>query len=145
MTEHQTTATVETLTAEVHVLKVGNRQITRSVYLQLDSTLPDCGFHAFGRVRSGSRPSIPGNILARATSLTSARSVELVGRDNYSGALVRSHAFYFDCDHAFGSECGCGEWVNGVRQPPTVDHWLPHDRYTMGLISLPLIVLAGLR
>lgn len=47
-------ATVETLTAEVRVLMVGNRQVTLSVYRQLD--LVDPAFiEPFGRVRSGEK------------------------------------------------------------------------------------------
>lgn len=48
-----TTATVETLTAEVRVLMVGNRQVTLSVYKQLDEYLSEPGWVNFGRVRSG--------------------------------------------------------------------------------------------
>ncbi|MGX9295152.1 hypothetical protein [Tsukamurella paurometabola] len=140
-----TTANVETLTAEVRVLQVGNRQITKSVYLQLDTAMPDEEFHAFGRVRPGNGPRVPDWAYARTGPAVRASRVELVGLDTYSGALVRSYGFYFDCGHAFTGECGCGEWVNGVRQPPTAAHWLPHDRRTLALISLPLIVLAGLR
>lgn len=44
------TATVETLTAEVRVLMVGNRQITQSVAKQLD-TVKLSGIEPFGRVR----------------------------------------------------------------------------------------------
>ena len=44
-----TTATVETLTAEVHVLKVGNRQITLSVAKQLD-VIPLVHLTPFGRI-----------------------------------------------------------------------------------------------
>jgi hypothetical protein len=49
MTE-SSTATVETLTAEVRVLMVGNRQITTSVAKQLD-TVPLDKLKPFGRVR----------------------------------------------------------------------------------------------
>jgi hypothetical protein len=45
------TATVETLTAEVHVLMVGKRQVTLSVYRQLDHVSPD-EIVPFGRVRA---------------------------------------------------------------------------------------------
>jgi hypothetical protein len=44
------TATVETLTAEVRVLMVGSRQVTLSVYGQLDFTAPQI-IEPFGRVR----------------------------------------------------------------------------------------------
>jgi hypothetical protein len=39
-TTGSTTATVETLTAQVRVLQVGNRQITLSIYKQLDTVSP---------------------------------------------------------------------------------------------------------
>lgn len=54
-----TTATVETLTAEVRVLMVGNRQITVSVARQLDWFEVDDDeaqdFRPFGRVRTGDK------------------------------------------------------------------------------------------
>lgn len=46
------TATVETLTAEVRVLMVGNRQVTLSVARQLDE-VPISELEAFGRIRLG--------------------------------------------------------------------------------------------
>lgn len=48
MSEH--TATVEVLTAEVRVLMVGHRQVTLSVFRQLDRVYPPA-IEAFGRVR----------------------------------------------------------------------------------------------
>ena len=68
------TATVETLTAEVRVLMVGSRQITLSVYRQLDS-VPIGRIDAFGRVR---------------TKDVSSSSTELVGADIETGGLVRA-------------------------------------------------------
>lgn len=44
------TATIETMTAEVKTLQVGNRQVTLSVYRQLDKVSFDC-IKPFGRVR----------------------------------------------------------------------------------------------
>jgi len=46
------TATVEALSAEVRVLMVGSRQVTLSVYRQLDR-VPDDEIEPFGRVRDG--------------------------------------------------------------------------------------------
>jgi hypothetical protein len=43
-------AEVQTLTAEVRVLMVGNRQVTLSVYRQLDEVKPE-DIEPFGRVR----------------------------------------------------------------------------------------------
>jgi hypothetical protein len=68
------TATVETLTAEVRALMIGNRQVTLSVYRQLDKADPaDC--EPFGRVRDNK---------------DSGSAVYVVGRHIGSGALVRS-------------------------------------------------------
>ena len=47
-------ASVEVLTAEVRVLQVGNRQITRSIYRQLDAATFE-RFEPFGRVRNNER------------------------------------------------------------------------------------------
>ena len=47
-------ASVEVLTAEVRVLQVGNRQITRSIYRQLDAATFE-RFEPFGRVRNNKR------------------------------------------------------------------------------------------
>lgn len=57
---NQTTATVETLTAEVRVLMVGNRQITQSVARQLDRVELD-ELKMFGRVRLGEDTLIIGS------------------------------------------------------------------------------------
>jgi hypothetical protein len=70
------TATVETLTAEVRTLVVGSRQVTMSVYSQLDFVEPD-EIEAWGRVRP--RDGLAGWIY-------------LVGRRIQGGDLVRSGA-----------------------------------------------------
>jgi len=67
------TATVETLTAEVRVLMVGSRQVTMSVYNQLDEVDYD-DIHPFGRVRPKGDDSY----------------IWLVGRHEASGTLVRA-------------------------------------------------------
>jgi len=46
------THTVETLTAEIRVLRVGRRNVTLSMFKQLDNVSP-WHIDAFGRVRSG--------------------------------------------------------------------------------------------
>lgn len=66
------TATVETLTAEVRVLMVGNRQVTLSVYRQLDEA-PLSDVEPFGRVRDGKESG-----------------TWIVGRARDTGVLVRS-------------------------------------------------------
>ena len=77
---NSTTATVETLTAEVRVLMVGSRQVTLSVYNQLDE-VPYADIEPFGRVRP--RDAEQGRVC-------------VVGRDKESGALVRSSAWAWD-------------------------------------------------
>lgn len=52
VTDGPATARVEVLTAEVRTLVVGSRQVTMSVYSQLDRVSPD-QIRAFGRVRPG--------------------------------------------------------------------------------------------
>ena len=67
-----TTATVETLTAEVRTLVVGKRQVTLSVYRQLDSARLE-EVEPFGRVRDDKE-----------------NGRHVVGRHRETGALVRA-------------------------------------------------------
>lgn len=78
---HTNTAKIETLTAEVRVLVVGSRQVTLSVFRQLDRVSPE-RITPFGRVRSGAKYYTfgYGNVTA---------DLELVGTDEH-GNLVRS-------------------------------------------------------
>ena len=72
-------ATVKTLTAEVRCLMIGNRQVTLSVYRQLD----EVGCHdiePFGRVSD-----------ARDSARGQSGAVHVVGRKMKGEALVRSH------------------------------------------------------
>jgi hypothetical protein len=71
-----TTANVETLTAEVRVLMVGNRQVTLSIYRQLDVVELE-EIEPFGRVNDGKE-------------LTS--EVGVVGCHRATGALVKAKA-----------------------------------------------------
>jgi hypothetical protein len=70
-------ASVAVLSAEVRVLHVGNLQLTRSMYLQLDEAAPE-RFEPFGRVKDNKRKLKDGLLL--------------VGRDSETRALVRYHA-----------------------------------------------------
>jgi hypothetical protein len=81
-----TTAKVETLTAEVRVLMVGNRQVTLSVYKQLDQ-LPAWEIEPFGRVHAGG-----------PTNYFDEKPLELVGRDK-DGNLVRARNFSLKPDN----------------------------------------------
>lgn len=67
------TAEVQVLTAEVRVLMVGSRQVTLSVYRQLDEVSEE-RIEPFGRVRDTSTSG----------------EVWVVGRDTSTGALVRA-------------------------------------------------------
>lgn len=68
------TAHVELLTAKVRVLMVGSRQVTLSVYRQLDNVEPE-DIEAFGRT---------------ADSRDGDTYLYVIGRDRNTGALVRS-------------------------------------------------------
>lgn len=69
------TATVETLTAEVRVLMVGSRQVTMSVYNQLDTAEYEDA-ELFGRVSP--KDARPGYIY-------------FAGKNRESGSLIRGH------------------------------------------------------
>lgn len=73
----RTTAEVELLTAVVRALMVGSRQVTLSVYRQLDSIKPTA-IQPFGRVRDG-RDNLESG------------EVAVVGLDINSGALAKSY------------------------------------------------------
>ena len=132
------TATVEVLTAEVRTLQVGSRQITMSVFLQLDWIDPSL-IKPFGRVS-------PGYHRGRRD----AREVEVVGQDCRTGALTRSGVDLAWDYPAFPTSVtcqSCGKPVKGsmsIRRmaTPTADGYLQH---CCEWESLPLIVLAGLR
>jgi len=86
------TATVETLTAEVRVLMVGSRQITLSVFGQLDEI--DAGkIEPFGRVRP--KDGTPGWIY-------------VIGKNPGNGELVR--ACVPSTDGAIGTVLGYGPY-----------------------------------
>lgn len=67
MNDHHKPAEVISLTAEVRVLKVGNRQITQSVAKQLDVVLPQF-VEPFGRVRIGTGSNTEEIIIGRCNS-----------------------------------------------------------------------------
>src|SRR5690606_26506941 len=74
MTAEQSTTTIETLTAEVRALMIGKRQVTLSVYRQLD-TIPWSEIEPFGRVRD---------------SKDDEHAINVIGRNRKNNALVRS-------------------------------------------------------
>lgn len=152
------TATVETLTAEVRVLMVGSRQVTMSVYNQLDhADIVEIEWPPFGRVHP------------RDTAMD---TVYVVGRHRGTGALVRCHLVNSDEIRRFGKRCyghsDYDDYVRESRGPTELVEKLDLYRYVGAptslkghgwgstewdaakavwdrLANLPLIVLAGLR
>jgi hypothetical protein len=92
-------ASVKVLTAEVRVVQVDGRQLTRSMYWQLDEAAPR-RFEPFGRVKDNKRRLRDG--------------VLLVGRDSKTGALVRYHAVPPDWSPREGPE----EFAHWMRHWP---------------------------
>jgi hypothetical protein len=140
MTAHE--ATVEVLTAEVRVLMVGSRQVTLSVYGQLDKVSPD-QIRPFGRVAP--RDALPGRIY-------------VIGKKSDGHELVRSCMNWnWPTDDEFQSstkpEVRDGkETARVLWQDAAIDRWriLPAAWRELRSVALdwselPLIVLAGLR
>lgn len=129
MTRDIDTASIEVLTAEVRTLVVGNRQVTLSVFKQLDRVGPEV-IVPFGRVHSGERFYEHSGYGEREEIVD---YIEVVGRvaDGYAqaGSLVRARLKYPE-------NIGWG------------DDPEEHQR-RLGIYrvwrQLPLIVLAGLR
>jgi hypothetical protein len=113
-----TTARVDVLTAEVRVLMVGSRQVTMSVFEQLDPVEPG-QIEPFGRV-SRRRAHCPDPYYgsARTSPDCPGDCIDVVGRHWSSGVLIRS------CVPAYGAS---------------------HVKYRREWAELELIVLAGLR
>lgn len=118
------TATVEVLTAEVRVLMVGNRQVTLSVYRQLD-IVSTGEIEPFGRVR---------DVKWYDDQDAEAEYIQVIGKQkpcgmSSDGELVKSIV-------RGGEGTGVGGWRTAV----------PYDHQTFAKWSyLPLIVLAGLK
>ena len=86
-TASTTAARVELLTAEVRTLVVGSRQVTMSVYEQLDFVKPG-DIEPFGRVSR--RRSHCSDSWGGRSSDCPGDCLDVVGRHWLSGALVRS-------------------------------------------------------
>lgn len=120
-------ATVEVLTAEVRALMVGSRQVTLSVYRQLDQVDPfevplTEGFEPFGRVRSGTKyPDLD----HRDREVSREAHSEFVGKRRADEALARV-------------VIRPGDMISGLEREDL-------DTITRWNETLPLIVLAGLR
>lgn len=123
-----TTATVETLTAEVRVLMVGNRQVTLSVYRQLDH-VKVTRIEPFGRVNAADRDKLGDEI-------------NVVGRDTRDGVLVRSAISLISVPPYFAQRPGTVGYMGDDYYRERVEVWRSLYR---AWTQLPLIVLAGLR
>jgi hypothetical protein len=117
-----TTATVETLTAEVRTLMVGSRQVTLSVAKQLD-WVPVHEMEPFGRVR----------VTAGSTW------AELIGRHRTTGALVCANNSPPPAPGQFH------EWASRAEYDEAVAAYPSEREAWEARCALPLIVLAGLR
>ena len=122
MTTVTTTATVQTLTAQVRVLMVGSRQVTLSVFRQLDFAAID-DINIFGRVRDPSDYSVNG--------------IHVIGDSKNTGALCRG-VFYLRTDREMTKYWDGSKWIEGDEAKPLLDLW-------SSLEKQPLIVLAGLK
>lgn len=135
-----TTARVEVLTAEVRTLQVGNRQVTLSIFRQLDHVEPD-EIEPFGRVRDGrserddidvvGRRRATGE-LVRSTCRRLHRKEGSPTFEHYAGRFRYGHERDGDGRSLQPYEC----WVR--------DHHVQEPRWTEWN-DLPLIILAGLR
>jgi hypothetical protein len=136
-----TAARVEVLTAEVRVLMVGSRQVTLSVFRQLDYVPPGC-IEPFGRVQDRSES---GWVVVVGGSRRAVDRSALV-RCSVSAEVERRQAL------RWRQAGGGGEPVygDGGPGPPEECERLAsvceaHARLAGEWAELPLIVLAGLR
>lgn len=129
------TATVEVLTAEVRVLMVSGRQVTLSVYRQLDEVEPNA-IEPFGRVRDSRREDND--------------EVQVMGRHGEGGSLVRSKCvaprqrFYSGSAHEPYWRWRADE-AEAQACEPIRDHTPAYDEAQAifeAWSALPLIVLA---
>lgn len=127
-------ARVQVLTAEVRTLVVGSRQITMSVYNQLDMVAPD-EIEPFGRVNARD---------------VSGRWVDVIGRHAKTGVLTSSlipvRADALDDSGRFPT--GPGQWTRYLFWRADVDARQQREQFTKVATewaALDLIVLAGLR
>ncbi|MDP9335241.1 MAG: hypothetical protein M3Q30_18315 [Actinomycetota bacterium] len=105
------TAEVQVLTAEVRTLQVGSRQVTMSVYRQLDKVDPEwC--EPFGRVSDDKN---------RSPSSYYSRTVYVIGRDVRDGTLVRSE----------DDQRGTTSWT----EPDHLAEWCAHQGFQWKEVS----------
>jgi hypothetical protein len=124
-------AAVEVLTAEVRQLTVGNRQVTLSMFRQLDQVDSDhC--EPFGRVHDSRAPTVGGDHGGHLPA------VHVVGRSVDTGVLVHAHR----CEPKHPAP-----W-RGLPPRQSADELTRYERDLARYrewVALPLIVLARLR
>lgn len=130
-------ATVDVLTAEVRVLMVGRRQVTMSVFSQLDK-VPHSEIAPFGRVNPKD---------------ANRNEIHLVG-SGPDGTLVRSriwrwphpgsHKPYYLDSNPGGSDQYLFDRAKEERKAGVRRDWCTQSEWET-MSALPLIVLAGLR
>jgi len=129
------TATVETLTATVRVLMVGSRQVTLSVFKQLDMIDDLNNLAPMGRVRFHDPDAMNEDGYPEGID-----QLWLVGTEKDSGHLVRAHVsrpVWPSPRDRYGKG-----WSHEQALEAYETHSLPeYMRYK----ELPLIILAGLR
>jgi hypothetical protein len=122
---------VEILTAEVRQLTVGNRQVTLSMFRQLDNVDSDhC--EPFGCVHDSQAPAVGGDHGGHLPV------VHVVGRSVDTGVLVHAHRFKPKHPAPWG----------GLPPRQSADELTRYERDLARYrdwAALPLIVLAGLR
>jgi len=123
------TATVDVLTAEVRVLMIGSRQVTMSVYKQLDWIAPD-KIVPFGRINDGER-----------WVSSDVERLVVVGQNPDDGSLVRAR---FRRQHR-GTVVRTGEKLIKYSDSADASMRLCTRSEWEAAEALPLIVLAGLR
>lgn len=117
-------ATVEVLTAEVRVLMVGSRQVTLSVYKQLDVAILGREFEIFGRIRAGRFAAATG-YAKDVIEVVGARDGTLCASWLRRSGGLRAETSYVDPGGQLNHDVGEQVWDQ--------------------LEEYPLIVLAGLR
>ena len=139
-----TTARVEVLTAEVRVLVVGSRQITLSVFRQLDR-VDAALIEPFGLVRD--KPADPGSdrVVVVGRSARPADHGALV-RSSLSAAYEHQQAWHFrnGREPIWDEDSGGGPMTDEARERQA-QVCEARARIAAEWSALPLIVLAGLR
>ena len=161
-----TTARVEVLTAEVRVLQVGSRQVTMSVYNQLDRVERQDHIEPFGRVAP--RDADSDRVYVVGASARDADRGTLVRATCYTAARLRRTAETLRLLASYKKAQAASDWTAAaelyrqieVRSPSLLargDDWTADKLRDQACIedraaeiaaswgALPLIVLAGLR